>query len=171
MKVKEIIFEKDYEGQRQGFRFSDLPQDLRPDDYVVFESMEGQYFSDSACDAHSILKVIREREETPEEEKKRIDGMNKMQRESFERDVHTFQKLKKRFESRDELIAHLKVKKIDDVQALWAEAKDYYASKGKEMGGSFASWSTDIHVKLKNEESKQFDDKWTTFRVDLNDLN
>ena len=53
-----------------------------------------------------------------------------------------------------ELIEHLKTRSIKDIFALWDETKDYFRSKGIEMGGGYASWGKKIKVKIKGEEFK-----------------
>lgn len=49
---------------------------------------------------------------------------------------------------KNELISAIKPKGITTVLELWGHAKHYYNSKGREMGGGFASIGTDITVRL-----------------------
>ena len=41
--IKEKIFQKHYDGLITGFKFSDLPKDLLPDDIIDLEKNEGYY--------------------------------------------------------------------------------------------------------------------------------
>lgn len=49
---------------------------------------------------------------------------------------------------KEELIKHLRTKRVNNVFALWGETKAYYQSKLIEMGGGYASWRKDISVIL-----------------------
>jgi hypothetical protein len=69
---------------------------------------------------------------------------------------------------KQQLIDHLKGLykscKIDNVMTLWGESKTYFDNKGIPMGGSYASWETDITVNLNvNKEILRF-------KVDLSEL-
>ncbi len=65
---------------------------------------------------------------------------------------------------KEELVEYLKTKHISGVTSLWGEAKTYYKNKGIPMGGSYASWSTDISVSL------NIDGEIKRFKVELEEV-
>lgn len=99
MKVREQIFEKHYDGIRNGIVFSDLPKDLLPTDIIDIQKDEGYFSENNSWDAFTQLTVFREREETEEELNVRRIETEKRLAESKERRREQYEKLKKEFES------------------------------------------------------------------------
>lgn len=59
---------------------------------------------------------------------------------------------------KEQLVEHLKKTHITDVHDLWSQTKSYYRNKLIEMGGSYASWSDKISVKIiVNDNRYSFD--------------
>jgi hypothetical protein len=65
---------------------------------------------------------------------------------------------------KEELVAYLSKKHIDNIVSLWGEVKSYYKFKDIEMGGGYASFGTDINVIL------SMGGKLYRFSVDLSEI-
>jgi hypothetical protein len=98
-KLRKVIFIKRYEGIISGFKFSDLPNDLKPDDIIDLIKDEGHYSDNNSWDAFSELVVKRDRLETDEEFEKRKKFIEDKLRESKKARYNEYLKLKKEFEN------------------------------------------------------------------------
>jgi hypothetical protein len=67
---------------------------------------------------------------------------------------------------KQDLVNHLKSLKVKmNVHRLWGESKEWAENKGYCMGGSYASWGSDISVNLLVGK-----ERIPRFEVHLNDL-
>jgi hypothetical protein len=97
-KVKEEIYTKDFKGNFQEIRFSDLPKDIQENDIIDIRREESFYSKNNSYDAYTELVVIREREETDEEYQKRISDNEYIKEELRKRRYENYLKLKSEFE-------------------------------------------------------------------------
>ena len=97
-KVKEEIYTKDFKGNFQEIRFSDLPKDIQENDIIDIRREESFYSKNNSYDAYTELVVIREREETDEEYQKRISDNKYHKEELRKRRYENYLKLKSEFE-------------------------------------------------------------------------
>jgi len=96
--IKEEIFSKYFNGDLKQIRFSDLPKDLQENDIIDIRREDGFYSENESYDAYTELVVIREREETEREYKKRIQQETKLNEELKKRRYENYLKLKSEFE-------------------------------------------------------------------------
>lgn len=99
MKVKDKIFEKYWEGERDFFMFSDLPSDIQPYDIIEFERDEGYYSENNSWDPHTILRVYRERDETDLERMDRLTIAAVQSEKSKKARKEQYERLKLEFEN------------------------------------------------------------------------
>ena len=97
-KVQEEIYTKDFKGNFQEIRFSDLPKDIQENDIIDIRREESFYSKNNSYDAYTELVVIREREETDEEYQKRISDNEYIKEELRKRRYENYLKLKSEFE-------------------------------------------------------------------------
>jgi len=97
--IDEVIFEKEYDGERHSFKVSDLPNDVLPTDEIVFYINEGYYSENNSYDSSTYLKVTRARIENDEEFEKRKLGYEKQKENSRKMRYESYLKLKKEFEN------------------------------------------------------------------------
>lgn len=97
-KVKEEIYTKDFKGNAQEIRFSDLPKDIQENDIIDIRREESFYSENNSYDAYTELVIIREREETDEEYQKRISDNEYHKEELRKRRYENYLKLKSEFE-------------------------------------------------------------------------
>ena len=97
--IDDVIFEKYYTGERYGFLFEDLPNNLEPTDLIHFEAWAEQFHSNGGEQAGSLLKVTRKRLETNEEFEKRKSLVSKLNEESKKRRQELYLKLKEEFDN------------------------------------------------------------------------
>lgn len=98
--IREEIFSKQWDdGIITGFPMSDLPKDILPTDIIDLEKVEAFYSENNSWDAHTILTVYREREETDAEFEKRKTSWEKKFAESKKARYEQYLKLKKEFET------------------------------------------------------------------------
>jgi hypothetical protein len=96
--IDEVIFEKEYDGERHSFKVSDLPNDVLPTDEIVFYINEGYYSENNSYDSSTHLKVTRARIENDEEFEKRKLGYERQKENSRKMRYESYLKLKKEFE-------------------------------------------------------------------------
>jgi len=96
--IKEEIFSKHFNGDLKQIRFSDLPKDLQENDIIDIRREDGFHSENESYDAYTELVVIREREETGREYKKRIQQETKLNEELKKRRYENYLKLKSEFE-------------------------------------------------------------------------
>ena len=96
--VPKVIFYKHYDNEYIGFKYSDLPADLEPEDTVKWETWPETYHSDGGDSAGSKLYVERMVLETDEEMEERVSWWEKRFARSKEERRQQFLKLKKEFE-------------------------------------------------------------------------
>lgn len=97
--IDEVIFEKEYDGERHSFKLSDLPNDVLPTDEIVFYINEGYYSENNSYDSSTYLKVTRARIENDEEFEKRKLGYEKQKENSRKMRYESYLKLKNEFEN------------------------------------------------------------------------
>lgn len=96
--IDEVIFEKEYDGERHSFKVSDLPNDVLPTDEIVFYINEGYYSENNSYDSSTHLKVTRARIENDDEFEKRKLIYEKQKENSRKMRYESYLKLKKEFE-------------------------------------------------------------------------
>ena len=84
--IEQEIFSKHYDGMHSNVFVKDLPIDLKPDDIINIHRVEAR---NNSYDEHTILEIIRMREETDEELKEQLKS----------RRYENYLKLKKEFEN------------------------------------------------------------------------
>jgi len=97
--IDEVIFEKEYDGERHSFKVSDLPNDVLPTDEIVFYINEGYYSENNSYDSSTYLKVTRARIENDEEFEKRKLGYEKQKENNRKMRYESYLRLKKEFEN------------------------------------------------------------------------
>ncbi len=97
-KIKEEIYHKDFKGNYEDVRFSDLPKDIQENDIIEIRREEAFFSENNSYDAYTELVVIREREETDEEYQKRIFDNEYHKEELRKRRYENYLKLKSEFE-------------------------------------------------------------------------
>ena len=95
-KVKEQIYTKDFKGNLQEVRFSDLPKDIQENDIIDIRREEAFFSENNSYDAYTELVVIREREETDEEEAERERNEAVYANQALMRDKQLFEQLKQK---------------------------------------------------------------------------
>jgi nicotinamide riboside kinase len=94
--ITDTVFGKiSYKG---GIKFSEIDIKLEPDDVILSGHEEAEYHSDGGMDAHYYMTIYRDRLETDEELKERMDRVNMEQIEMKKRRYENYLKLKKEFE-------------------------------------------------------------------------
>jgi uncharacterized protein YxeA len=97
-KIKTEIYHKDFKGNYEDVRFSDLPKDIQENDIIIIQNIEANYTSNESYDGHTLLAIYREREETDEEYNKRVEKnkshFDNLKQKRFE----NYLKLKEEFE-------------------------------------------------------------------------
>ncbi len=97
--IKQEIYHKDFNGNYQDVRFSDLPKDIQENDIIEICREEAFYSENNSYDAYTQLVIIREREETDDEYKNRISDNEYHKEELRKRRYENYLKLKSEFES------------------------------------------------------------------------
>jgi hypothetical protein len=97
-KIKEEIYIKDFEGNYQEIRFSDLPKDIQENDIIDIRREESFYSENNSYDAYTELVIIRERDETDGEYQKRISDNQSHKDALRKRRYENYLKLKTEFE-------------------------------------------------------------------------
>ena len=97
-KIKTEIYNKDFKGNYENVRFSDLPKDIQENDIIEIRREEAFFSENNSYDAYTELVVIREREETDEEYQKRISDNEYHKEELRKRRYENYLKLKSEFE-------------------------------------------------------------------------
>jgi len=97
--IREEIFSKDYVGEYADIRFSDFPKDLQDNDIIEIIREEKYVSENNSYDAFSNLIVIREREETDEEYKERLERLEVQNEKARKLRYEYYLKLKAEFES------------------------------------------------------------------------
>ena len=97
--IDEVIFEKEFDGERHSFKVSDLPNDILPTDEIVFFINEGYYSDNNSYDSSTHLKVTRARIENDEEFEKRKLGLERQIENSRKMRYESYLRLKKEFEN------------------------------------------------------------------------
>lgn len=98
-KIRTEIYRKDFKGNYEDVRFSDLPKDIQKNDIIEIRREESFYSENYSYDAYTELVIIREREETDEEYQKRIFDNEYHEEELRKRRYENYLKLKSEFES------------------------------------------------------------------------
>jgi hypothetical protein len=98
IKVREEIYTKDFKGNYEDVRFSDLPKNIQDNDIIEIRREESFFSENNSYDAYTELMVIRERDETDEEYQKRISKDEYHKEELRKRRYETYVKLKSEFE-------------------------------------------------------------------------
>jgi hypothetical protein len=98
-KIKYEFYSKTFDGDMADVRFSDFPPDIQPNDIVEIGRDEGLISENNSYDSYTELVIIREREETDEEYRKRIDEEDSFKIELRQRRYDQYLKLKKEFDS------------------------------------------------------------------------
>lgn len=96
-KIKEKIYSKEFEGISKEIRFSDLPKNIQENDIIDIHREEEFYSENDSYNAYTELIIIREREETDEEYKKRIDNNENRKKELKKQRYEKYLELKKEF--------------------------------------------------------------------------
>lgn len=96
--IDEVIFEKEYDGERHSFKVSDLPNDVLPTDEIVFYINEGYYSENNSYDSSTHLKVTRARIENDDEFEKRKLIYERQKENSRKMRYESYLKLKREFE-------------------------------------------------------------------------
>lgn len=97
-KVREEIYTKDFKGNYEDVRFSDLPKNIQDNDIIEIRREESFFSENNSYDAYTELVIIRERDETDEEYQKRISNDEYHKEELRKRRYETYLKLKSEFE-------------------------------------------------------------------------
>lgn len=97
--IKEEIFSKDYIGEYTDIHFSDLPKDIQENDIIEIQREEKYISENNSYDAFTRLIVIREREETDEEYKARLERLEARNEHTRKLRYESYLKLKAEFES------------------------------------------------------------------------
>jgi hypothetical protein len=97
-KIKTEIYHKDFKGNCEDVRFSDLPKDIQENDIIEIRREEAFFSENNSYDAYTELVVIRERDETDEEYQKRISDNEYYKQELKKRRYENYLKLKSEFE-------------------------------------------------------------------------
>ena len=100
--INETIFEKKYDGINNRIKISDLPVDLKYSDIIDIEKIEDSYDdgNGNGNDASfTILKIIREREETEYERAEFLNHLKELKEVSKKKRYNEYLKLKKEFEN------------------------------------------------------------------------
>lgn len=98
MTVKEKIFQRYYQNWPK-IRFSDLPENLLPNDIIDIERVESFFSENESWDAHTYVRVYREREENEEERTERLEKLKKQKEKNRKERYETYLRLKKEFEN------------------------------------------------------------------------
>lgn len=77
----------------------DLPSDLKPNDIINIHRVEAFYSENNGWDEHTILEIIRMREETDEELEIRKNENSALKEQLKSRRYENYLKLKKEFEN------------------------------------------------------------------------
>jgi len=96
--IKEVYWEKRYEGIVDSIPFGHLPVGLLSTDELIFVFDEGYYSENNSWDAFSELRILRSRLETDEEEEKRQEKEEKEKNRRKENRRQRYLQLKKEFE-------------------------------------------------------------------------
>lgn len=97
-KIEEVIFEKDYSGERRYVPFGDLPKDLLDTDNIMVHVEEAFYTDNNSHDGYTTLRVYRIREKTEEEKAKDREFLNNLKEKSKKERYQRYLELKKEFE-------------------------------------------------------------------------
>lgn len=97
-KIKIEIYHKKFKGNYEDVRFSDLPKDIQENDIIEVRREEAFLSEKNSYDAYTELVVIREREETDKEYKKRISNNEYHKEKMKKRRYENYLKLKSEFE-------------------------------------------------------------------------
>jgi hypothetical protein len=99
IKVKKEIYNKNFKGNYEYVRFSDLPKDIQDNDIIEIRREEAFFSENNSYDAYTMLVIVREVEETDEEYQKRISD-NEYHKEELKRlRYENYLKLKSEFET------------------------------------------------------------------------
>ncbi len=101
-KVREKIFERDYQDDSFDIRFGELPMDLQDDDIIDIIRDEGYYSENNSWDAFTTLVIYRERDKTPEELEKDKEFRRKRSVELKNKRYEAYLELKKEFDGGNE---------------------------------------------------------------------
>jgi len=94
--IREEIYYEHFGGHHV-LRFSDLPEDMLPDDQIEMTHVEGFYSENNSWDAYSELRVFHVRETTEEEKVELKAHFAKLKAESKEKRRLQFLKLQEEF--------------------------------------------------------------------------
>jgi hypothetical protein len=97
-KVREEVYTKYFDSNYYEVRVSDLPKDIKNDDVIDIRREDSYYSENNSYDAYTELVIIREREETDEEYKKRIAKSEYHVEEMRKLRYENYLKLKEEFE-------------------------------------------------------------------------
>jgi hypothetical protein len=98
LKIKNEIYKKDFKGNHEVIRFSDLPKDIKDDDIIEIIREEAFFSENNSYDAYTSLIIIRETEETDQEYQKRISDNQIRKEELTKRRYENYLILKSEFE-------------------------------------------------------------------------
>lgn len=96
MKTKDLIFEKYYKHIPEFFRFKELPEDLQPEDQIIFR-VDDRYYGENE-DEYAQLLIYRERDMNEEEMKKYKEDLQNILEKSKKQRYEQYLKLKYEFE-------------------------------------------------------------------------
>lgn len=96
--IQKLIYHKEFSGDSHEIKYSDIPDDLMPDDVIHIERNESYYSENESYDANTSLEIYRSIEETDEEYAKRIESEKKDAEYHKELRYEQYLKLKKEFE-------------------------------------------------------------------------
>jgi len=97
-KVKERIHTKIFKSDQENIRFSYLPKNIQDDDIIEIHRVEPFNSEKNSYDSYTELMIIRERDETDEEQQKRISDIKKFKEELRKSRYEQYIKLKSEFE-------------------------------------------------------------------------
>ena len=99
IKKSEVIFSKHYDGMHADVFVRDLPTNLLGDDIIQIHRVEPYYSENNSWDEHTVLEVIRSREETDAEfEERKAEALQDAEERKKIR-YENYLKLKKEFEN------------------------------------------------------------------------
>ena len=107
--VRTIVYSKEFAGSYE-IKYSDIPEEVLKDDVIDIIRDE-----DISYNSYTLLRILREREETDEEYNKRLDIEKENIADLKRRRYESYLKLKKEFETEETKID----KEADDKIAVW----------------------------------------------------
>lgn len=100
MKIKKILFEKQYAGERAFIPIADLPKELLvPENNIMIHVEEAFYTENNSHDGYTTVVINTHREQTEEEKEEFRKHLDELKAKRKEERREQFLKLKKEFEN------------------------------------------------------------------------